>query len=110
MPVPAQKLIQPWNRFADKTVTDNSCLFELSVSCSCDLSALQGFGAPWQPSEAIADRDDPPRLNGCAGSVTANRSGCEPLVAVVQTADLREDHNCACRRRLYGSGLWTILC
>jgi hypothetical protein len=44
-----------------KTAANDSCLFEPGVSCHCDLSALQGSGVPWQPSEAIADRDDPPR-------------------------------------------------
>jgi hypothetical protein len=44
-----------------KTAANDSCLFEPGVSCYCDLSALQGSGVPWQPSEAIADRDDPPR-------------------------------------------------
>jgi hypothetical protein len=108
-PVLAQKLIQPWNRFADKTATDNSCIFELSVSCCCDVSALQEFGALWHSREAIADRDDPLRRGGCAGSVTANNLRCATLVAMVQTADLREGDNGACRRRLYGPRVGTIL-
>ena len=92
-----------------KTATDNSCLFELSVSCCCDLSALLGFGARWQPGEAIADRYDPLRRDGCADSVTANSLRCATLVAMVQTADLWEGDNGTCRRRLHGPRLWAIL-
>jgi hypothetical protein len=105
----AQKLIQPWKRFADKTATNNSCLFELSVSCCCDLSALQEFGTLCHSREEIADRDDPLRRGGCAGSVTANSLRCATLVAMVQTADLWEGDNGTCRRRLHGPRLWAIL-
>ena len=55
--------------------------------------------------KAIADRDDPLRRDGCAGSVTANSLRCATLVAMVQTADLWEGDNGACRRRLYGPRL-----
>src|SRR5712691_9513107 len=52
---------------------------------------------------------DPLWRDGCAGSVTANSLRCATLVAMVQTADLWEGNNGACRRRLYGPRLWTIL-
>ena len=44
-----------------------------------------------------------------AGSVTARSLRCATLVAMVQTADLREGDNGTCRWRLYGPGLRTIL-
>ena len=61
------------------------------------------------PSEAIADGDNGQHRDGNTGSVTANSSGSTTLVAIVQTANLPEGDNVACGRRLYGSGLWTIL-
>ena len=67
---------------------------------------MQGFGAPWHPSDAIADRDDPPRRKSCAGSVTANSSGCAALVAMVQAADLWKGDNGAGTRWLYVRQHW----
>ena len=44
-----------------------------------------------------------------AAQVPSNSLRCATLVAMVQTADLWEGNNGACRRRLYGPRLWTIL-
>jgi hypothetical protein len=71
---------------------------------------MQAIGAPWQPSQAIADRDDPRPRTGCAGLVTCNSSRCATLVAMVQAADLRKCNNGACGGWLYGPRVWTILC
>jgi hypothetical protein len=70
---------------------------------------LRGFGPLCYSREEIADRDDPVRRGGFAGSVTTNSLRCATLVAMVQTADLREGDNGACRRRLYGPRVGTIL-
>ena len=93
-----------------KTSAGDSRLFEQSVGCCCDLGTMQGFGAPRHSSEAIADREDPQRRSGRAGSVTCNSSRCATLVAMVQAADLRKCNNGTCRGWLYGPRLWTILC
>jgi hypothetical protein len=59
-----QKPIRPRNRFADEdfplTILD---YYKRPLSADCDLSTMQGFEAPWQPSAAIADRNDPQRLS-----------------------------------------------
>src|SRR5882672_11339244 len=68
---------------------------------------MQGFGTPW--AAAIANRDDPQRRDGCADPVTGNSSRCATLVAMVQTADLREGDNGACSGWLYGPRLGAIL-
>ena len=60
-------------------------------------------------SDAIADGDNGRHRDGSTGSVTANSSRSATLVAMVQAANLWEGDNVACGRRLYGSGLWTIL-
>src|SRR5450755_2380392 len=91
-----------------KRGADDPRLFERNVSRRSNLSTMQGFGAPRHPREAITDRDDSPRREGCAGSVTANSLGCATLVAMVQAADLWEGDNGACGGWLYGPGLWTI--
>jgi hypothetical protein len=44
-----------------------------------------------------------------AVQVPSNSLRCATLVAMVQTADLWEGDNGACRRRLYRPRLWTIL-
>jgi hypothetical protein len=91
-----------------KRGADDPRLFERNVSRRSDLSTMQGFGAPRHPREATTDRDDPPRREGCAGSVAANSLGCATLVAMVQAADFWKGDNGACRGWLYGPGLWTI--
>ena len=60
------------------------------------------FRASLPPSDAIEDRDDARQYDGGTGSVAVNDSGRATLVAMVQTADLWEGNNGACRRRLYG--------
>ena len=60
-------------------------------------------------SDAIADGDNGGHRDGSTDSVTANSSSCATLVAMVQTTDLWKGNNVACRRRLYGPRLWTIL-
>jgi hypothetical protein len=60
-------------------------------------------------SDAIADGETGPDGDGGTGSVTANSSGCATLVEMVQTADLWKGDDGACRGRLDGSRLWTIL-
>jgi hypothetical protein len=59
-------------------------------------------------SDAIADGDDTRHRHDGTGSVIASSSGCATLVAMMQSADLWECNNGACRRRLYGPRLWAI--
>src|SRR3977135_1050097 len=70
---------------------------------------LRGVGPLCYSRAESAARSDPVRRGGCAGSVTANSLRCATLVAMVQTADLREGDKGACRRRLYGPRVGTIL-
>jgi hypothetical protein len=60
-------------------------------------------------SEAIADGGDGRHRGGGKGSVTGNCSGCATLVAMMQTANLWEGNNGACRGWLYRTRLGAII-
>jgi hypothetical protein len=91
-----------------KTATDDDGLSN-RVALPCDPVSLHGVRARMHPSDAIADGDDARYCDGGAGSVTANGSGCAPLVAMVQAADLWKGDNVACGRWSYRPRLGAIL-
>jgi hypothetical protein len=86
-----------------------SATVEENIGHSCESGAMHGLWVRVHSSDAIVNRNDQPRRNRCAGSITRNSSRCAAFVAMVQTTRLWKGDNGACRGWLYGARLWTIL-
>ena len=69
---------------------DDISSVEENISHSCELGSTAWIVGASDSSDAIVNRNDPPRRNRCAGSVTRNGSRCATFVAMVQTTHLWE--------------------
>lgn len=105
----AQKPIRPRNRVLDEDFDRRFLIIRTKRSPLLQSEHPAMARALWHPRKAIADRDDTRRRDGGAVSVTANSSSRATLVAMMQTADLREGDDSACGGRLYGPRHRTIL-
>ena len=97
-----KKTIRSGNRFADEGRNGN-------FGGSCDLGAMRGFSASLQPSNSVVKTNGLPCRSRSTCSVATISSRGATFVAMMQTTNLREHNNLACRGRLYAARLWTIL-
>jgi hypothetical protein len=67
---------------------DDISSVEENIGHSCESGSMHGLWVPVYSSDAIVNRNDPPRRNRCAGSVTRNSSRCATFVAMMQTTHL----------------------
>src|SRR5713226_4117976 len=64
---------------------DDISSVEENIGHSCESGSMHGLWVPVYSSDTIVNRNDPPRRNRCAGSVTRNSSRCATFVAMVRT-------------------------